>query len=90
MVRFSVLYIFWATPGKTGTECVKIASDACSPVDYCEVYSICGFNILCFVNHYVYWGKHDTEMCSQLKIICQYIFKWPPLVVIRTSMGPLI
>jgi hypothetical protein len=81
---------FWAIPGKTGTECVKIASDSCSPVDYCEVPGIWGFKILCFVNHFVYWGKHDTEMCSKLKIICHYISTWPPVVVLRTSMGQLI
>jgi hypothetical protein len=60
---------FWAIPGKTGTECVKIASDACSPVDYYEEQGIYGFKIFCLVNHYVYWEKHDTEICSELKIM---------------------
>ena len=53
---------FWAIRGKTGTECCKIASDACSPADYHEVHGIFGFKILCFVNHYVY-GKNMTLKC---------------------------
>ena len=53
---------FWAIPGETGTECVKIASDTCSPVDYYEVQGICGFKIL--------WL---TIMCTGKNMTLKYV-----------------
>ena len=78
---------FWAIPGKTITECVRIANDSCSPGEYCEMQGICGFRILCFVNHYVYWEKHDTEMYAKSKISVSTYPHGPLIVVLTLQRG---